>query len=338
MPDEASGKGGDDQLEVSRRSLLAGAAGMGGVSVLPLQGIANLGEKLDTDPHTLDTYGSIVDAIIPRTPDLAVFGDEQVPGALEVELQKYVVFQLNYAQDHSEGLDVDLRSQEDLVALVQAIEQAFGVDVQQVLGVPPEQVFGALEGFSHHETRDGDWRLELQHLKQDHDGREFGLSLARRRSRFHRDTRDAPYLAEAFSVALDLYALLYILNGSNQQPFEPREKFPAGGLYTMLSAVDRLLVLLFAIEEPDALPGEAQILPASVVEDLASATWQIPYFGYYTEWSAYGRTKTNEPGTRRLQKDVEDVQAYRQIGYPGPQPGFAEHRGFAIDRFRENQY
>lgn len=338
MPDESSGKGGDDQLEVSRRSLLAGAAGMGGVSVLPLQGIANLGSKLETDPHTLDTYGSIVDAIIPRTPDLAAFGEEQVPGALEVELEKYLVFQLNYAQDHSEGLGVDLDSQEDLVSLVEAIEQAFGVSIEQVLGLQPEQVFGALEGFSHQETGDGDWKLELQHLKEDLDGKEFGISVARKRSRFHRDRRDAPFLAEVFSVALDLYALLYLLNGSNQQPIERRDKFPAGGLYTMLSSVDRLLVLLFVLDQPGALPGASQVLPASVTEDLASASWQLPYFGYYTEWSAYGRTKTNEPSKRWLMEDVEDVQAYRQIGYPGPQSGFAEHRGFAIDEFKENLF
>lgn len=323
-------------MEVSRRSLLAGAAGMGGVSVLPLQGIADFRDKLETDPHTLDTYGSIVDAIIPRTPDLAVLGDEQVPGALNVELEKYLVFQLNYAQDHSQGLGVDLDSQEDLVALVEAIEGAFGIQVEQVLGLQPSQVFGALEGFSHKETDGGDWRLELQHLKEELDGKEFGLSVARRRSRFHRDRRDAPFLAEVFSVALDLYALLYLLNGSNQRPIERREEFPAGGLYTMLSAVDRLLVLLFVLDQPGALPGASQVLPAGVAEDVASASWQLPYFGYYTEWSAYGRTKTNEPSKRWLMEDPEDVQAYRQIGYPGPQPGFAEHRGFAIDEFREN--
>ncbi|WP_440764516.1 hypothetical protein [Natronorubrum sp. DTA7] len=56
-----------------------------------------LTEEIPTDPHTRDTYRAVVDAIIPETPQLEdELGPEHVPGGLEVELEKFLIWDFDH--------------------------------------------------------------------------------------------------------------------------------------------------------------------------------------------------------------------------------------------------
>jgi hypothetical protein len=77
--------------------------GLGGLAAVSMSGVTTaeaeeaLAEDLPTDPHTLDTYRAIVDAIIPETPQLEEeLGPEHVPGGLDIELEKFLVWDFNH--------------------------------------------------------------------------------------------------------------------------------------------------------------------------------------------------------------------------------------------------
>lgn len=77
--------------------------GLGGLAAVSMSGATvaeaeeALTEELPTDPHTRDTYRAIVDAIIPETPQLEdELGPEHVPGGLEVELEKFLIWDFNH--------------------------------------------------------------------------------------------------------------------------------------------------------------------------------------------------------------------------------------------------
>lgn len=48
------------------------------------------------DPHTKATFQALADAIVPYTPLLEVLGTEQVPGAMESQLDEYIIWQLDH--------------------------------------------------------------------------------------------------------------------------------------------------------------------------------------------------------------------------------------------------
>ena len=58
--------------------------------------------------------------------------------------------------------------------------------------------------------------------------------------------------------------------------------------------------------------------------------------GYYSEWAGYGETKTEDPGDREL--GGAPIPGWDQTDYPGPVPGHAKLRGYAVRQFRENDY
>lgn len=77
--------------------------GLGGLAAVSMSGATvaqaedALTQQIPTDPHTRDTYRAIVDAIIPETPQLeGELGPEHVPGGLEVELEKFLIWDFNH--------------------------------------------------------------------------------------------------------------------------------------------------------------------------------------------------------------------------------------------------
>lgn len=77
--------------------------GIGGLAAISMSGASMaqaqevLDEELPMDPHTADTWRAIVDAILPRTPQLeSDLGPEHVPGGLDVELEKFLIWDFNH--------------------------------------------------------------------------------------------------------------------------------------------------------------------------------------------------------------------------------------------------
>lgn len=77
--------------------------GLGGLAAVSMSGATAaqaeeaLVEEVPTDPHTRDTYRAIVDAIVPETPQLEhELGPEHVPGGLDVELEKFLIWDFNH--------------------------------------------------------------------------------------------------------------------------------------------------------------------------------------------------------------------------------------------------
>lgn len=49
------------------------------------------------DPHTVATFRALVEAIVPDTPALAVFGAEQTPGAADLHIHEYMIWELDHS-------------------------------------------------------------------------------------------------------------------------------------------------------------------------------------------------------------------------------------------------
>lgn len=49
------------------------------------------------DPYTLTTFMALVDAIIPNTPEMAVFGPEQPIGAVELRVHEYMIWEMDHS-------------------------------------------------------------------------------------------------------------------------------------------------------------------------------------------------------------------------------------------------
>ncbi|WP_255196913.1 hypothetical protein [Halorarius litoreus] len=93
------------EFTLDRRTLVRSVGAAGGLSLLSAAADVAAAETPptpDTDPHTQLTYAAVVDAVIPRTPDLADdLGAEHVPGGLEAGLDAYLV---TYVNDLFSGL------------------------------------------------------------------------------------------------------------------------------------------------------------------------------------------------------------------------------------------
>lgn len=96
-----------------RRAVLLGLVGAGGFAVLPGDAAASetavgtpvteSSEAATADPHTEATFRAVAAAMIPRTPELAAeetegneeLGQEHVPGALAVDVEKFLIYAFN---------------------------------------------------------------------------------------------------------------------------------------------------------------------------------------------------------------------------------------------------
>lgn len=87
------------EFTLDRRTLVRSVGAAGGLSILSAAAEAASDDEPpvpDTDPHTQLTYAAVVDAVIPRTPEVgADLGDEHVPGGLEIGLDAYLVEYVN---------------------------------------------------------------------------------------------------------------------------------------------------------------------------------------------------------------------------------------------------
>ncbi|WP_424019152.1 hypothetical protein ACOZ4N_06675 [Halorientalis pallida] len=322
----------NERFELSRRTVMAGAAGMATLSIP--SGFA--AADVNADGHTLATYRALVDGIVPRTPQL---GGEQVPGAADVELEKFLIYNVNYGSDLpsidqitgdlASSLEVDLPSASDaLESLIERLESLLGFSVTDALGITRDEVFGALEGIS---LSIGD---DTSILTVESDANGDGNVETTRKE------QATISIASIFAMILDLFAVVFVWRGKNEDLPSTSPAVENGGFFTYLSETDRARCLEYVIDISDPLGGlEDEILPIpDLLEKIAVNCFVLTYFGYYNEWAGYGDTKTDAPNDRELQKPSSEVQGHRQVGYPGPAKGYADFRGFPIDGFRDNDW
>ncbi|WP_129116987.1 hypothetical protein [Halegenticoccus tardaugens] len=300
-----------ERIGVSRRSVLHGLVGIGGAGAIPAAAVAEAGAS--TDPHTADTYRSIADAIVPSTPALAdELGDEHEAGALDVDLEDYLVWSFNNFHEIRTGLADDV---------LDTVVRAADLDVD--LGVVV--------------------RFEVRSSLLSSD---YALTVETDEGTFERSSPNYPY-AEAIGIALDVVAAEFVARGKNREAPRAVGEFPAGGIFARLAPRDRLRTIESIIDGgivDDLDDVLDDVLPhVGILKFVAFGLNAFVHFGYYSEWSGYGGTKTDPPNEREL---VEDVQSHAQTGYPGPSPGYAALRDFPgdgvfelnEDGFTENDY
>ncbi len=362
---------------VPRRTVLEGIGGLAAVSMSGASA-ADVAESLaggvPSDPHTLATYRSIVDAILPRTPELAgELGEEHVPGGLSVGLEKFLVWDFNHFQEirletlqtpaaaHSEledtlggltagDLESPLGSGDSPAGLVDPdrfellLEPAVAdTPLAAVLDLVDGVVLEGLvdrTGLERHLDFGDLERLEVgvadAPVAPDAEGpADVDLVVETATESAHRVVQNYPY-APVFPVVFDVLAAEFLAAGHNEDPPAPNERFAAGGTFVRLSRRDRLRCLWDVVDEGsvDRLDGLlSPLVPyAGILKFAVMAINGLIAFGYYTEWSGYGDTKTDTPAERELQlADAGDVLGRRQTGYPGPAPGYARDWYHRVD-------
>ncbi|MFB6165214.1 MAG: hypothetical protein ABEJ31_08660 [Haloarculaceae archaeon] len=239
------------------------------------------------------------------------------------------------ADGEAADYEVDLSAETDaLAALARQLAAANGIDLEAILGVAPSQVFGSLAGLKVAILPSGH-ALSIVLSDADRDGTaEPSIEI-----------RETVPLATMYAAALDLYAIVYVL-GMKQQgrsvgPIKPRRQFLGGGFFTFLAPEDRLRCLLLVATQPESIGPLVDVLLPDA-ETATTVTGQVltsNVFGYYTEWPGYGDTGLDDPTDRELEQPMAEIQGWRQIGYAGPQNGYA---GFTpdwpVESFRENDY
>lgn len=142
-------------------------------------------------------------------------------------------------------------------------------------------------------------------------------------------------LSAAVAATLDAAATQLLARGGAEDDVDPA-RFSGGGAFAGLSREDRVRALRdlesggLDDELPDAFDrgGVSSAFLVSALHALVNA-------GHYTEWAGYGDTKTDSPTDWEFR---EPSLGWRQTGYPGAADGYAAHRGYAVRRFRENDY
>lgn len=136
------------------------------------------------------------------------------------------------------------------------------------------------------------------------------------------------YLRETFggaagsvTRALEVAAIELVVRRRNRDPLRRR-----GGrsLFARLSSGDRLRALRL-LESEGVVPWLDDRLGHRTdafgdLRSLVHALNVLVQFAYYSGLTA------------------EDPLAWRQTGYPGPADGYAAHRGYAVERFEEDDY
>ncbi|WP_336360852.1 hypothetical protein [Haladaptatus sp. ZSTT2] len=336
---------------MTRRGVMKG---IGGIAALSMSNAtladaqAALTDPLPSDPHTADTYRSIVDAIIPRTPELeAELGPEHVPGGLDAELEKFLIWDFNHFQEiRSEmvtenldgsgvgmpramfeftldtgGLGSDLDALLDLadLSLLDLLDRGLDADALEDF-----LTFGALDSID----------VSFADLDTEREGvAAFDLTVESDGEVYHQVLQNYPY-APVFTLAFDLVAAEFLATGKNHEPPAPNDKFPAGGTFTQLAPKDRLRCLWTIVDGGvlDALDDllSPMIPDVGILKFVVMAVNGLHGFGYYTEWSGYGSTKTATPNDREMEVPAGEVQSRQQTDYPGPAPGYAANWRHAV--------
>lgn len=155
--------------------------------------------------------------------------------------------------------------------------------------------------------------------------------------------RNYPYTLVT-AILLDFAALELLLRRRNEETLRRREAIGFGGPFSALSRRDRLRAIAL-LEHDGIVPylderfGDRTTLFGSI-RFLATSLNIFPVFGYYSEWSGYDpeREGSGDESDSESHPTTEDVQGWRQTGYPGPVEGHAALRGYEVEEFRENEY
>ncbi len=332
--------------------------GIGGLAALSMSGatIAEaedvLTDSLPSDPHTVDTYRSIVDAIVPRTPQLEEeLGPEHVPGGLDVELEKFLIWDFNHFQE----IRAEMVTKNNLLDLdsvnskMPASMFEFGLDLTSeggLLGGGDSSALDAVldlaglsltdlldlgldtDALEEHLTFGPAERFEVSFADLDGTGpAEFDLLVETANENTHRVVQNYPY-APAFTFVFDIVAAEFIARGKNEDAISRgSEQFPAGGTFAQLSREDRLRCLWTIVDGSVVDRLDVLLSPfvpqVGILKFVVMAVNGLHGFGYYTEWSGYGNTKMDAPNDRELITPAGEVQSRDQTKYPGPAPGYA---------------
>ncbi|WP_435077839.1 hypothetical protein [Halococcus sp. AFM35] len=342
----------------TRRGVMKGIGGlaalsMSGATIAEAEDVLN--DSIPSDPHTVDTYRAIVDAIVPRTPQLeSELGPEHVPGGLDVGLEKFLIWDFNHFQEvraemvTEKGLldgpsdaempvnmfetGLDLRNLGGLVGPDSALDAVLNLTDISILDLDvseealEEQLsFGPLERYEVSFAED---------VSSTSGPAEFDLLVETTNETTHRVVQNYPYAA-AFTLVFDIVAAEFIALGKNEDAISRgSEQFPAGGTFAQLSREDRLRCL-WTIVDGSVIDRLDELLSpfvpqVGILKYVVMAVNGLHGFGYYTEWSGLGATKTENPTDREMQIPPDEVQSRQQSGYPGPAPGHAANWRHAV--------
>lgn len=334
--------------------------GIGGLAALSMSGAtfseatAAISDSLASDPHTADTYRAIVDAVLPRTPELeAELGAEHVPGGLDVELEKFLIWDFNHFQEIRAEMVTDPGLlggiPEDMMS-TSLFETGFdttgtGSALDTLLDLADISLLDLVDGLDvtaealeEHLTL-GPVESYQVSFADDVDSAsgpaDFELVVETANETTHRVLQNYPY-APAFTLVFDIVAAEFIALGKNEDAISrDRTEFPAGGTFVQLSREDRLRCLWTIVDGSvvDRLDDLlSPLLPdVGILKYVVMAVNGLHGFGYYTEWSGLGETKTNTPNERTMATPPGDVQSRDQTGYPGPNPGYAANWRHAVE-------
>jgi hypothetical protein len=144
-------------------------------------------------------------------------------------------------------------------------------------------------------------------------------------------------LASSVAALLDAAASELLARGGNEHP-PTAASDPAGGPFARLEPFDRFRALAL-VETHQVDMGDLPPPMDTYERDAGYLVQGLHTFvnaGYYSEWAGYGETKTADPGDREF--GGAPIPGWSQTDYPGPTPGHAALRGYAVQRFRENDY
>ena len=131
--------------------------------------------------------------------------------------------------------------------------------------------------------------------------------------------RNYPY-SLLVALLLDVVAVELLVRGDNE---ESVEWWSLATPFARLGRTDRLRAIELLEEgalDSLATRTEHRLPVLGTVRFLALGATTFPLLGYYSEWP--GSTAVANP-------------AWQQVGYPGPQDGFAAHRGYEVEEFDE---
>lgn len=333
----------------TRRGVMKGISGLAALSMAnaTIEDVkAATSDDLQSDPHTTDTYRSIVDAIIPRTPELEDdLGPKHVPGGLDVELEKFLIWDFNHFQEirsemisDSEVLsdekmprsmfefDLDITDADsDLDALMNLADLDILDDDLDEEALREQLTFGPANRF----------RVTFEDLDTSNAGlARFNRFVKTDDEEHQRVLQNYPY-ASIFPFIFDLVAAEFLAKGENHDAPAPNDQFPGGGTFVRLTREDRLRCL-WTIVDGGAIDRLDDLLSPmmpdiGILKFVVMAANGLHGFGYYTEWSGYGDTKTDSPNDRKLQTAEEEVQSRTQTEYPGPANGYAANWRHVIE-------
>lgn len=335
--------------------------GLGGFAMVSMSNTAvaaswnGLVDPAAIDPHTTDTYRSLVDVILPETPALEEeFGPVHVPGALDIGLEQYVIWQLDHccevrlerltppsaiepAQLPERTMDPQLfeftLDTRDASSDLAAVNDRTAVDLTTALpnfaALEQALEFGAVERFEI--AIDDDLSVDASGPAT------FTRTVETSDETFEQTIQSYPY-ASLLSLVWDIIAADAIANpdtGIGLTATPQQTDGGGGGTFTKLSGKDGLRAL-WRIIDTDLLTELAPLLSVfvarpGVLRYVLMMLNALSGFGYYSEWAGYGASKTAPPTERELTTPAGEIQGHKQTGYPGPAPGYAIDWEYLID-------